>query len=343
MVSWLAVMLLVTGGAVGIAQSAQAAVPNGFGFVLYFGGVVSQQWPAGTAVTPASGHYTVMFPGVGVPGGVVHVTAVQDGLAMPPGRWCQADDWMSFLTNEFVSVSCYRPGGLLDPTVGFSVMFSASSGPASPGFYGYVDSSATGSIISQYNSTTSPVSVAPGPPGVYTVNFFGMGTPGPKDGGLEVTAVNPTAGARCKVANWTSSMTLQSAVIFCFNGAGAPTNNRFTVSYQFKRSLYGGLMPPTRFGYLWNMPALGPLSTNYNSMFPPGNMLAGGPPWMVTYPVIGMSPGNVQVTAFGTSPDYCSLRMPWSGGPALISSMACFNNVGGLSGSGFLTSYSSKF
>jgi hypothetical protein len=343
MVSWLAVMLLATGGAVGVAQSAQAAVPNGFGFALYFGGVVSQQWPVGTSVTPSGGHYTVMFPGVGVPGGVVHVTAVQDGLAMPPGRWCQADDWTSFLSNEFIGVSCYRPGGLLDPTVGFSVMFSASSGPASPGLYGYVDSSPTGAIISQYNSASGLVSVVPSPPGVYTVNFFGMGTLGPKDGGLEVTAVNPTAGARCKVANWTSSASVQSALIFCFDGSGALTNNRFTVSYQFKRSLYGGLTPPTRFGYLWNMPTLGPPSTNYNSMFPPGNMLSGTSPWMVNYPLIGATPGNVQVTAFGSSSDYCSLRTPWFGVSPLVSSIACFNNVGGLSGSGFLTSYSSRF
>jgi hypothetical protein len=51
----------------------------------------------------------------------------------------------------------------------------------------------------------------------------------------------------------------------------------------------------------------------------------------------------VQVTAFGSSSDYCSLRMPWFGVSPLVSSIACFNNVGGLSGSGFLTSYSSRF
>jgi hypothetical protein len=348
MMSWVFVTLLAAGGAVSVASSAQAAVPDRFGFALYSGGIVSEQWPPTTTVVLGPpGRYAVIFPGQGIPDGVVHVVAVHDGLGSPPGRWCQVDGWGPAGPDEIVRVSCYSPGGVLDPAPGFSVMFARSSGVAPPGgFYGYIHSTAAGGFVTQYNSVGAPNSLIHAGVGAYSVAFLALGTPGPFDGSLQVTAVNPAVGARCKVAGWGSSPNGQFARIFCFNGAGVLADTAFTVSYQYKQSLYGPAFPPGRFGYLWNMPALGPPPTNFNSTGPV-NILAGGPPvWTVAYPNIAASPGNLQVTAHGGSSDFCNLQVPWfASGTFLVARVTCFNNAGApaLPSAGFFASYSSLF
>lgn len=343
--SWVAVTLLVAGGVAGAAQSAQAAVPDRVGFALYSGGVVSQQWPAATTVVPGPpGRYTVTFPGQGIAGGVVHVVAVHDALANPPGRWCQADGWGPAGVDEIVKVSCYRPGGVLDPVPGFSVQFSRSSGPVAGGFYGYVHSNGAGAIITQYNSVGAGNSVFHAGVGTYSVSFPGLGTAGPNDGSLQVTAVNAVVGARCKVAGWSSTPNGQFLRIYCFNSGGALADNTFSVTYQYKRSLYGPAFPPGRFGYLWNAPPLGPPTTNYNSTGPL-NVLAGGPPvWTATFPNLASSPGNAQVTAYGANPNFCGLHAPWGvAGANLVARVNCFTNAGVPINTGFFVSYSSRF
>lgn len=328
------------------AQPAAAALPDTFGFALFSGGVVSQQWPATTTVSPGvAGRWTVRFPGIGIPGGVVHVTAVHDALTYPPGRWCQAESWGPVGPDEIVKVSCYRPGGLLDAQPGFSVQFARSSGVFGGTRYGYVDSNPGGGIITQYNSVGVANTVANVAPGLYSVGLPALGTAGPQAGGVQVTAVNPAVGARCKVASWVSSANGQFFRVYCFNPGGIPANTRFTLTWQYQRALYGGAFPPGRFGYLWNAPPLGPPLTNFNSSGP-ANVLAGGPPvWSATFPNIAAVPGNVQVTAFGTTPDFCGLHQPWtpiSGGP-LSARINCFTNAGVPVNSGFTVEYSSRF
>src|SRR5215218_3506090 len=127
------------------ATSAQAAVPDRAGFVLFSSGAVTHALPPTTTVTPGvPGRWQVRFPGLGIASGVVHVTAVHNAAADPPARWCQADSWSVAGVDELVNVSCYRIGGILDDRPGFSVQFSRSSGPVAGGFYSYVDSSAAG-------------------------------------------------------------------------------------------------------------------------------------------------------------------------------------------------------
>src|SRR5215468_5153090 len=91
--SWAAAAVLAAAGAAVWAQPAQAAVPDRFGFALWSGGVVSQAQPPGTTVSAigAPGRWLVKFPGQGIPGGVVHVTAVHDAVTAPNGRFCQAE------------------------------------------------------------------------------------------------------------------------------------------------------------------------------------------------------------------------------------------------------------
>jgi hypothetical protein len=344
--SWVAIATVAAVATAGLAEPAQAAVPDRFGFALFSGGVVSEQFPPATTVTPGAppGRWIVRFPGQGIVGGVVHVTAVHNAVAAPPGRWCQADTWGPAGADEIVRVSCYAPGGALDPTPGFSVLFTRSSGVfAGSGLYGNVDSTGAGAIVSQYNSVGALNTVAHVGVGLYSVFFPGLGTPGPNDGHVQVTAVNPGVGARCKVAAWASSPNGQSLRIMCFNSAGALADNRFTVSYQFRRSLYGPALPPGRFGYLWNVPPLGPPPTVFGTGGAP--TLVGGPPaWGATFPLIFASPGTMQVTAFGANNFFCGLVTPWlSAGGNVIARIGCYTNAGAPVNTGFFAGYSSRF
>jgi hypothetical protein len=340
--SFTGILLFAAGGTLINSSTAAAAVPNRFGYALFSGGIVSQQVPAGTVVAATvPGRYTVTFPGQGIAGGVVHVVAVHDATATPPGRWCQAESWGPVGANEQVKVACYNPAGVLDPLPGFSVLFTQSNGGPLPGLYGYVYSNAAGGILTQYNSNLAANAVAHPAAGTYTVTFTALGTPGPNDGSLQVTAVNPRVGARCKVATWASGPAGQNVTVQCYNPAGALANNAFTISYQFQQSLYGPAFPPNHFGYLWNIPALGPPPTNFNSLAA-GNVLAVGPPvWTATFNAIAFAPGNVQVTAFGGGPAFCGLVKPWVAvGANLVAQVNCFNNAGAPINSGFFASYS---
>jgi hypothetical protein len=341
--AWVSAALVALGAAAIGASPAQAAVPDRSGFVLFAGGVVSQASPAGTTVTPSGlGRWTIRFPGQGIPGGVVHVTAVHDGLATPPGRWCQAESWTPVGADEVVKVACYALGGGLDSRPGFSVLFSRSSGVVGGGLYGYIDSSAVGAIITQYNSVGAANAVAHVGIGLYSVSFPGLGTASPNGGSLQLTAVSGTAGARCKVAAWSSTPNGQSTRILCHNEAGVVADNRFTISFQFRRSLYGPAFPPNRFGYLWNSPPLGPAPTNFNSTGVP-NVLAGAGPWTVRYPNLASAPGNTQVTAFGAGSDFCNLQTPWTiSGVDILARVACYNNAGVPVPTGFFASYSAR-
>lgn len=329
-----------------MAEPARALVPDRFGFTLFSGGVVTEQFPAATTVTSAGppGRWIVRFPGQAVAGGVVHVTAVHNAIGAPPGRWCQADAWGPSGVDEIVRVSCFAAGGALDPVPGFSVLFTRSSGVfAGPGFYGNIDSTAAGGIISQYNSVGAANTVTHVGTGQYSVFFPALGTPGPNDGSVQVTAVNPATGARCKVAYWASSPNGQSLRIMCFNPAGALADNRFTASYQFRRSLYGPALPPGRFGYLWNVPALGPAPTVFGTGGSP--TLVGGPPvWGATFPAIAAPPGTTQVTAYGANSNFCGLLVPWvAAGGNLLARIGCYTNAGVPVNTGFFAGYSSRF
>jgi hypothetical protein len=340
--------VLATGSAVALAQPAGALVPDAFGFALYSGGVVSQAQPVGTTVVAGPpGRWTVTFPGVGFPGGVVHVTAVHDGLASPPGRWCQADGWAPVAGNEVVKVSCYSPGGALSPLPGFSVQFAASSGLApGVGRYGYLHANPGCGLLAGYSSVLGGINCAQVGIGSYSIGFPGLSSPGPIDGGWQITAVNSAAGARCKLAAaWTSSVNGQFARILCYNSAGALANNGFTASYQYRRSLYGPVAPPNRFGYFFNGPPAGPASTSFNQLGGVNTMPIIGPPgWQVNFPLIyATPPSNTQVTTVGTNANYCGLHQPWfPSGTTVITRITCFSPGGAPAPSGFLVSHNNR-
>jgi hypothetical protein len=336
----------------GLAAPAQAAVPDGHGFVLWNGAspVLGSTWPPATVVTPGgSGLYRIIFPGQAAPGGVVHVTAVNGGPV-----WCQPLRWGPSGADELVYVRCYRVGvGPVDTP--FSAVFASSSPPDGlPGRYGYVHVDPAGGIVSQYNSSLAANIVTPSSsPGQYTVRLPGLGTPGAVDGSLQVTAAHPSIGARCSVARWASDPSGQTALVYCFNSSGLPLNTWFTLSYQHERSLFGSVSPPRNFGYLWNMPPppapnVGPPPTNFNSLGGPGvNVAASAGPGLtlVAFRGIAQRPDTVQVTTFAYLGQFCNLQGPWgySGTTVIVRNVACYNAGGGRVDTGSFTSYNAEF
>jgi hypothetical protein len=331
--------------AVATAAPADAAVPDRFGFVLWNGAatVASGTYPAATTVVMgAPGRYRIVLPGAGAPGGVVHVTAISQAP-----RWCQADRWGQSGLDEIVYVSCYRPGGTPDPS-GFSAVFARSSGPDPLGRYGYVDALGSGAIVTEHNSSGAANAVGHIAAGQYLVRLPGLGTAAPNDGNIQVTAVNPAAGARCKVGRWATIPPLQQILVLCWNAAGAAADTRFTLTYQGERSLYGGLNPPKYFGYLWNRPPVGPPPTNYNSIAGFGvNTLtpAGLGLSLVRFPRLTALPDTVSVTAFGASAHFCGLLTQWTHAPTelIVRDVNCFTNAGVPIDTGFLISTASAF
>jgi len=326
----------------------QAAVPDRKGWVLYNAiGVTTVAfgtWPAATTVTPLApaGRYQVKFPGQGAPGGVVHVTAVNSAP-----HWCQAEAWGVSGADEIVILRCYKLGGVLDPT-SFSAFFTSSSGLGAFGPYGYAFSSATGTVLNQYNSSGAANTVTTGPVGQYLVQFPGLVTGGPLDGSLQATAVNSATGARCKIAKWQSTATGQDVLVYCFDSFGAFLNTAFTVTYQYKVSLYGASYPPKYFGYFLYQPPVGPPTTNFNSILGlSANTItpAGAGLSLVTFPSIGFPQNTVQVTAYGPTADFCGLNTFWanfgSGPDTVVRDVNCFTAGGAPSGNGFLVSANS--
>ena len=323
---------------------AQAAVPDRFGYVLWNGGAVigSGTTPAATTVTTIGvGRYLVVFPGQAAAGGVAHVTAIAD-----VAHWCQLNSFGPSGADEQVFISCYKAGGGPD-VAGFSAIFSSSSGPASAlGRYGYVYSQPGGAIISQYNSAALPNTVTHSGTGVWKVNFAGLATPGPVDGSLQATAVNPQIPARCKVANWSSGGS-QTAMVLCFNAGGGVLDTQFTLSYQYQRSLYGAVAPPKYFGYLWNTPPVGPPSTNFN--FATGGMntigAAGLGLSIVQFQSLARLPDNIDVTAFGSGSEFCGLNTPWThtATDTIVRDVNCFDTTGAAINTGFLISDNTIF
>ncbi|MBB5867741.1 hypothetical protein F4553_001120 [Allocatelliglobosispora scoriae] len=335
------------------AVPAHAATPDARAWVLRDQSAATPSvvpygtFPAATTVsTLAVGRYLVTFPGQGASGGIVHVTAV----ATTP-KWCQAENWFQSGPDELVIIRCHQPGGALVAS-GFSAFFTSSSpGGSAFGPYGYVDSNASGSIVSQFNSTGAANTSVSGPPGQWTVTFPGL-LPGISAlaGGVQATAVNPQIGARCKVGSWNSVPIGTEVQVYCFNAVGAPLNTRFTATYQFTVALYGANAPPNNHGYVFATPAPGPIQTNYNSQLGFGaNTVAPitSPPGLafVTFPNVGAGPNTVQVTAYGTSSNFCGMSNPWinvSGGPSVfVRNVNCFSATGGPATTGFLASTSS--
>ncbi|MEV6976551.1 hypothetical protein [Kitasatospora sp. NPDC093806] len=351
--SVLALLAALLGVGIPAAGPAHAAVPDRWGFAFldnptpppaYVPDTTRQwgSWPS-PATNPVrvdqlgTGSYVVHFPLIAGPGGIAHATAVGR-----TGSWCQVRGWATAGTGQDVTVSCHRPGGAPEDTR-FTVLYTTSSGVPSPagGSYGYLYSDASGAVLTQYNSAGAVNAVSHGGSGVWKAWLPGLGASTPV-GNIEVTAVDPVQGARCKVADWAPAASGQTVVVNCYNAANALYDTRWTLSYSVKRAVHGPALPPKLFGYLWFNGTV-PAGTNYNSTGP-ANTLSGSVPYTVNLPNVAVPSDTAQVTAFGSGPDYCGLAAPWarSSGTANLYPL-CFNGSGSPIASRFFTAFTSAY
>jgi Tol biopolymer transport system component len=85
-------------------------------------------------------------------------------------------------------------------------MFTASTKGAFPAgrAYGYVHFQPGPGIVASFNSSGGANTVTPGPTGIWKVQMAGLGS-SVALGGIQVTAVNPSAPAKCEVDAWSWS------------------------------------------------------------------------------------------------------------------------------------------
>jgi hypothetical protein len=345
---------LVAGTLVGAATPAAAATPDGYGFayldapsqmigVPYAPDPAHQFTTNGGVVTvtrTGTGFYTVLFPGLGKPRGIAHVTAVNGSPV-----WCQLLGYGMSGADEVVRVACVHFGWVLSDSR-FTVLFSTSSAPpAAPGAYGYVRSDPVGTVLDSYNSAAGAVSVAHGGFGNYSVVLSGLGAPG-QAGGVQVTAVNGGGPARCKVAAWGVDPAGVTVRVRCFDAAGALLDSGWTLSYQRDRAISGAVSPPKLFGYFFDAPGA-PLETNGNSVGGLGVntvVAAGVGLRLVKFPFVGALQDHVQVTAVGPGSQWCGLNTIWGtfGGDAVVRDVICFDGAV-LSDQPSLVTYTSRF
>lgn len=284
------------------------------------------------------GRYELRYPGIGKPGGIVHVMAVNTD-----GTWCQAEKWGPVGPDEIVDVSCWRPGNILaDSPV--TALFTKSTGPLPSALTGhaYVHAKGSGGIIDSYNSTGAANAVGKGPVGEWKVAFPGLGA-NTQSGDLQATAVNAAQGARCKIAQWVANGAAQIAIVHCFDAISAPLDTEFTISLHQGRAVYGALAPPKAFAYLWDTPGAPPL-TNFNSQGGVNSVTPAGTGLrFVVFPQVGFFPNTATVTAFGLGENYCQMISPWtvSGTTAILRDVACYTGNAKPADTDSLITYSS--
>ncbi|HXP21657.1 MAG TPA: hypothetical protein VN840_18595 [Streptosporangiaceae bacterium] len=351
------------GVALTAAGTAQAAVPDHWGFAY-----VSQpsvpgtpdlahqagSWPAPFKVhtTPGVvGQVIVRFPRIASKGGVVHVTAITDERPI----WCQVQKWGPSGTDEVVVVRCYQAsaGPAVPVFTPFTVMYTTSSKAAFPAgqAYGYVHFQPGPGVVAQFNSAGGSNTVTSGPVGVWVVTMPGLGS-AVQSGGVQVSAVDPAGPAKCELSGWAWSPGRQQFQVRCFDGTTNPLKTGWTLSYQRKRAITGGV--PKHFAYTFNNKPL--IAGPYAPAPPPVNFSsagavntirsAGAGLSLVQLPRVGASPDDVLVTPFKVGPGFCNLVTLWAltGGvvkDVIVRDVACFTATGTLKSQASLISYTS--
>jgi hypothetical protein len=340
------------GLAVAATSAAQAAVPNAWAFAFVrspVGPVDATHWaesvasPTPTAASIGPGVEVVRFRNVGhVKGGVVHTTAVTDQLA-----WCQAVGWRPLGGSEYVTVRCFRKGGV-PVFVPFTVTFSQSSGTLPGGLsYAYLHYSA--GIVSAYNSKGLANAVTPAGTGSWLVRLHGPG-PASAAGGIQVTAVSKLPRI-CDVAGWARTPAQQIIKVKCYNPAGVPAGSGWTLSYQRGRAITG--TRPHRFAYTFNTKPLlagpyapGPAGVNFNSAGAINTIQRSGlAESLVRFRRVGFLPNTVLVTAAATGARVCNLNTSWAttaSREVIVRDVVCYKATGGMAPTQSLVSYTSK-
>lgn len=310
----------------------------------------TRQWGSWKASFPADaatvdhtgpGTYRVRFPHLAAKAGVAHVTAV---IGAGPA-WCQLGKWYPQGSDEIVEVQCYRHGGVPDDTR-FGVTFTERSAPLPSGGFAYVYANVAGGIVAEYNSAGAPNATAYGGPGFYRVVLPGVGAAAGFGGNIQVTAAEPGAERRCKVADYAWGGPDVVVYVSCVDGiTSAPADSTFTVTYHRERPVFAEAGPPKRFGHLLIDTAAPPPGTDFNSVGAANVVTPSGLGQnMVTFTALGVRETVAVTTAVGGKPDYCAFQDVWRNivGDGVIRNVICFDANGNRAKNAAFVTFSSR-
>ncbi len=259
-----------------------------------------------TITRSAVGNYTVRFAnlGGGIVGGTVDVTAYGSADAE-----CHVGFWGSSGPDQTVNVRCSDTNGNPIDTF-YTAAYTRPVG--NPGAFAHLwansptSASYTPSSTYSFNSTGGINTISRSGVGVYQLQLPGLGV---SAGTVKVTAYGSTAN-RCKVVSWFPSSSTQLVNVRCFSATGAAADSMFTATFSNGPNVAN--IAGTN-AWVW---ANQPTSASYSPSPSYSRNSAGGANTIVrngtgSYTVqlasLGVSRGDVQVTAYGSDSSECKV------------------------------------
>ena len=277
-----------------------------------------------------TGKYRVTFFGLGsfASQGTVDVTA--EGLQP---EQCNVVRWVpdSTGTKLLVYVDCWTvAGAALDSP--FMAAFTPGGSTTGTTDFVWANNptahSYTPETAYQFNSSG----------GTNTIKRLGTGRykvllPGPvvAGGSVKVTAYGTNANF-CQVGQWIAASPGQNVFVDCFNPAGTPVNNRFTMTFTASDDLFGDGAPS---GYLWaDQPTAAsytpsPIYQHDTAGTTATVTMLGTGEWEALFPSENQgAQGDQQATAYGSTPAHCIVDGPIGISSGESADVFCFDTSG---------------
>lgn len=153
--------------------------------------------------------------------------------------------------------------------------------------------------------------------GAYAVTIPGLSAQG---GDVQITAYNPTGAprvpARCKPVTWTSSKVANTIQVACFDSAGAPADQSFSLAFALQSSFAQGPAATQAGSYGWANDATAttaytmPLPYNYsfNTSLMTSQKVATGHYTVNIQGALSYRSSLALVTAYGDNNQYCAIQ-----------------------------------
>lgn len=300
----------------------------------------------------STGAYTITMPGIGVVGGLVHVSVIGGA-----DRFCGIGGVIESIPDEVIDVECFDSSGS-HAEANFTVSFLWTNMGTRP--LGYLwadqpshdyDTTSTDDQLFSHNSTPNTNHVTRTHPGVYRVIFRGLGAARgdvqvtPWYGGAVFAATQPALTqpvGDCTVASFGKVGRNEVVIVRCFNYNGLPQDMQFTASFMDKQGLKGPASGTV--AYAWAAKAT-------NASYTPASAYRYSSPVgaiHVTRQSVGKYSvklsgmphgGTVKVTTNASVPVRCTIRSLRTTGAPQVVKVNCGSYVGGPADSKFTLAY----
>jgi hypothetical protein len=282
-----------------------------------------------------TGKYQVTFFGLGSFAGQGTVDVTAEGL-MP--EQCNVVRWGPDSTgaNLQVNVACWTVAGAPLDSPFMAAFTSGGSTTGTTDFVWANNPTAhtyTPAASFQFNSSGGTNTIQRLAAGQYEVFL-----PGPvvADGSVKVTAYGTNANF-CQVGQWVAAPPGQNVFVDCFNTAGTPVNNRFTMTFTASDDLLGD--GASFSGYLWgNDPTSSTYTPDAQYQFDTAGtsaivtkLVPNPGEWQASWPnEADGDQGDQQGTAYGSTPAHCIIDGPIGINGNEAGDVFCFDTNGNL-------------